>query len=694
MDTKSILLAVADPQALAEITQALGPGWEAASVSSEADALGQLDQRAFDALLVDFNLASPDASELLNQALEKRPQTPRFLLAHEADLALVAAKVSGPHEILPKPVEAASLKSRIESGVAAQDSKGNESSGDTGTGPSAPPAVPAVYAEVLKALDSQGVTKRQVGEIIAGDANLTSEVLRLTNSTCQGLPSDITDPVEAVELTGFEAVKALVMALRFLAEHSQLKPGYLSLEKLWQHSTKVAQLARDLMLFETKDRALAAEALVAGLLHDLGKVVLASNFDDLYGRVHSLARKQPVALWDVEKEMFGAHHGEIGACLAGMWNMPSSIVEAAAFHHEPPLGEHQDLTPLAAVHIANVLEHELQPSDEFRVGPVIHTDFLNEIGLLQRLPVWRAVLAKPPAAGKRKGRSRRRARALSAKPPAASVGPEVEPAETSEPQFFPPVPSTPPPPRTANQLPAPTAPTRTATLGQPVSEDETPSASVSRRRRWVYAGAAAAVVGLLAVWLGIRPEEPIRALAPAPASTRAPVVVSPAPAPEPAPAEVTEPAPAVAVSQEALATDDTTASDWGPLQPDYEPTVTAPAGVTAAAPAIAVAKEASATEAHTAAKPVVTLPKSEPTVASVPQVTATKAAPPTLAPEVKTQPEFRLTGIIYTASQPSAIVNRKTVYVGDQVSGATVVRIDRTQVTLQVNGQRKVFAMR
>jgi HD-like signal output (HDOD) protein len=594
--------------------------------------LAQLEQRSFDALLVDFNLSSPDASQLLNQALQKRPETIRFLLAYEADLALVAAYVSGPHEILPKPVEPASLKSRIESGVAPNDSNCNQVGSDSGAGASASPAVPAVYAEVLKALDLPDAAKSQVGEVIAGDAALTSEVLRLTESAYLGLPRNVTDPVEAVELLGLETVKALVMALRFLAEHSQLNPGYLSLEKLWQHSTHVAQLARDLVLFETKDRVLAAEALVAGLFHDLGKVVLASNFDDLYGRVHSLARKQPVPLWDIEKEMFGASHGEIGACLVGMWNMPGSVVQAAAFHHDPPLGEHQNLTPLAAVHIANVLDHEFRPSDEVRVAPAINTAFLNEIGLLQRLPVWRAVLAKPRA---------------------ANAGPEIETDETNQRQLVTPVLSSTPPPRTANQLPAPTTATRTATLGQPGSEDSISVAPASRRRRWAYGGAAAAVVSLLALWLATRPDEPIRARTPEPTPPRPPVAVSPAPAPKPAPASLPEVAPAMAVSEQAPARDVAAAPDAVPL-----------------------------------------LPEPEPAVATAPEVTATNAPPPTPAPQEKAQPEFRLNGIIYTVTRPAAIVNGQTVYVGDWVSGATVVGIDRTQVTLQINGQRKTCVLR
>src|SRR5262245_10102802 len=114
MTTKSILLAVEDEQVLTTFTEALGAGWEATSVRSEADAVAKVEERAFDAFLVDFNLGSSDASELLNKVLEKRPETVRFLSAYEADLALVAAKVEGTPHILPKPIDPESLKKRVE----------------------------------------------------------------------------------------------------------------------------------------------------------------------------------------------------------------------------------------------------------------------------------------------------------------------------------------------------------------------------------------------------------------------------------------------------------------------------------------------------------------------------------------------------------------------------------------------------
>jgi HD-like signal output (HDOD) protein len=617
MARKNILLAIADPQTVVDINQALGDEWLTTPVASEADALALLEAGSFDALLVDFNLGEPDASELLNQALEKCPDTTRFLFAYEADLALVAAKVLGAHEILPKPVEAASLRGRIESGL---DDSGPAEAG-VATGFDTASSIPSVYDEVLQALNSPDATSRQVGEIIAGDAALTQEILKLTRSAYLGLPGRIIRPVEAVEVLGLDTVKALVMALRFLAEHSHVRPGYLSLETIWQHSIHVGQIARDLVLFETKDRAVASQALAAGLLHDLGKVVLATNFDDLYGRVHSLARKQPVALWDVEKEMFGANHGEIGACLLGMWNLPGAIVEAAALHHEPPLGEHDHLTPLAAVHIANVLEHQLHPGDEFRVVPVVSAPFLNQLGLLQRLPVWRAAFANQLSqAGS----------VEVAQPGAAAPGQQGGPASW-----------------TANHLPGPAAATQTATAS---SADEKPGGTVPASRpslrRWACAGFAAAALFSLALILRVGPDSD------EPAHVRA----------------------RTASNQKAVVPASTTSS-----------LATAPTATPQTAPVTAMMEEAPAVNDSPLPGPAIVSKAIEAIATSVPPASLPLAPAP--------KPLFRINGIFYTAANPSAIVNGETVHAGEQVNGATVIRISRDEVTLEINGERKTLSV-
>jgi HD-like signal output (HDOD) protein len=655
MAEKSILLAVAEPLAQVEITQALGDEWEATSVSSEIEASEQLDKGSFDAFLADFNFGSPDASELLNEALEKRPETVRFLLAYEADLALVAAKVNGRHRILPKPLEPDSLKSRIENGVAEETSKTNQTA-EEGS-PEAPaeppaPAVPAIYAEILEALAVPGTTEEQVGELISRDEELTAELLGLTRSAYLGLRGDVNDPVEAVGLLGFGVVKGLVKARQFLAEHSRLNPGYLSLDQIWEHSKQVARLARDLVLFETRDQALAAEALTAGLVHDLGKIVLCTNFDDLYGRVHSLGSKQPVPLWDIEKEIFGANHGEIGGCLVGMWDLPGPVVEATALHHEPPKGEHDQLTALAAVHVANVLAHEIAPGEEGFVGPRMDTALLYELGLLQRLPVWRAAIAK--GVGKPQGKS--------------------QSTEGSEWSSIPPVPAAAPPPRSANQLPGTAGATRTTTSGRESDARRGMLQTPGRRQsHWVYAAVGAGVLIFLAMWFetlrDLNSFEPVYARTPV--VNQMPVVVSPAPAPSPALAPSVAPATA-------------------PTQP-----VTQPAAAPQPAPSVAVSVEASATNVSfaTVPEPAIAVPGSEP--ASVGSTSLPAAKPAISAITPKTIPAgYRVYGIIYSTVRPAAIVNGETVHAGERINGATVVDIGRTTVTLLVNGQRKTYVFR
>jgi putative nucleotidyltransferase with HDIG domain len=633
MDTKQILLATADIQTAVDVSQALGADWTTTCVTSEAEAFARLRAGSFNAFLADFNLGDPDASELLNQALEKCPHVTRFLFACEADLALVAAKVLGEPEILPKPIQIASLKSRIENGL--KDSEPRQAA-------KPPPAEPRtaeqelshVYAEVLQTLDSSTVTCRQIGAIIARDASLTKELLRLTRSTYLGLPRKITNPVEAVEVLGLETVKALVMARRFMAEHGHLNACYVSLDKIWQHSLNVAQIARDLVLFETKNRALASQALAAGLLHDLGKIVLATNFDDLYGRVHSLARKQPVALWEVEKEMFGASHGEIGACLLGMWNMSSDVVDAAAFHHEPPLGEHDQLTPLAAVHIANVLEHQLHPDDEFRVLPVVSTPFLNQLRLLQRLPIWRATFANQLSRTEIPDSDE--ATLVSA---TLEAGP-ADPAAIQE------------------------AGTVTATwTAEPATKVEASRATTSAPRPWwkglFYTGIIAGLTLLLAIIFLERDSNDVAHVEARVSSQPETVVVATPPSSvDTAPVSTLEITSVTAESPAALETNVTTVAALAVSQPapELSPAATAGQMVTNARPTILPVQEI-------------------------------------VPPSAPAQPAFKLNGIFYSSVDPTAIVNGKSVRVGEKVNGATVIRIGRAAVMLEMDGQRKTIGL-
>ena len=180
----------------------------------------------------------------------------------------------------------------------------------------------------------------------------------MLNSAYFGLPRPITDPTEAVGIIGFESVKASIVTIKLLSQHDKAKPVYFSIDNIWRHSTKVAQTAQVMALRESGDSECGGAAYTAGLMHDLGKVILAANFDGQYEGAHNIARKRQIPLWEVEKDIFGATHGEIGAYLLGLWGMAPEVIKVAAFHHHPLRAGDTTFTALTAVHLANALEYE------------------------------------------------------------------------------------------------------------------------------------------------------------------------------------------------------------------------------------------------------------------------------------------------------------------------------------------------
>jgi HD superfamily phosphohydrolase YqeK len=151
----------------------------------------------------------------------------------------------------------------------------------------------------------------------------------------------------------------------------------------------VANLARQVAQMESSDPVLAEEAFTAGLLHDIGKLVLASNLDTQYNGVLSLAQKNQIPLVEVELEVFGATHADTAAYLVAVWGLPNRIVEAIALHHTPRHSEDTAFSPLAAVHIANVLEHEQGAEKDTFIKPTLDMEYLTRLGLQERIDRWR-----------------------------------------------------------------------------------------------------------------------------------------------------------------------------------------------------------------------------------------------------------------------------------------------------------------
>lgn len=191
-------------------------------------------------------------------------------------------------------------------------------------------------------------------------------------------------------MLGLETVKALVLWVHiFSPYHSQCLSDF-SIQNLSAHSLSAGMMAGDIVRGEDAGQRMADDALAAGLLHDVGKLVLAVNLGEEYRAVRNRARQKPQPVWQAEQEHFGATHAEIGAYLLGLWGMPFPILEAVAFHHQPAASGGRHFSALTAIHVANVLERSARQNEDFPAQ--IDYAHIAALGLCERLAVWQKMI--------------------------------------------------------------------------------------------------------------------------------------------------------------------------------------------------------------------------------------------------------------------------------------------------------------
>lgn len=391
------MIADADAQVWEEFRVALGDSWDVVGVPSCAAALKEAEQSAFNVVVANNDLPETGGVELLNQIRQAHPKAIRFIAAAEALKDKVMPSVVGGDQFLALPLDSTALKLTIERSLAA-DYGMSKNVRDLIGRIRTFPTIPSLYLEVVNALQNPNANTADIGALIAKDMSMTTKLVQVLNSAYFGLPRTITDPTEAVGILGFETVKSLIMAVKLLSQYDKVKPVYFSIDNVWRHSTNVARTARVMALLESNSVEQSATAYTAGLMHDLGKVILAANFDDQYNGAHTLARKRQIPLWEVEKDIFGATHGEIGAYLLALWGMSEEVVKVAAMHHEPLRSGDKEFTPLTAVHVANALEYEGSQENEGLPAPVIDGAYLQTIGMADRIDLWRFARREPDAA--------------------------------------------------------------------------------------------------------------------------------------------------------------------------------------------------------------------------------------------------------------------------------------------------------
>ena len=206
------------------------------------------------------------------------------------------------------------------------------------------PTIPGVVAKISRMVENPEAGVAEIGRLITQDQVLSAKVLRMANSAFFGMSRKISSIPQALMILGLDVVKGLVLTSSVFDMIQKSMTG------LWEHSIGCAAAAG--AVAQTLGRGDAEEILVAGLLHDLGKVVLALNLPDDLKLIHAQSSARRMSFHEAETAVLDFHHGEIGQWLAEHWNLPDSLAEPMRLHHHPERAVSYPETT-AIVHIAN-----------------------------------------------------------------------------------------------------------------------------------------------------------------------------------------------------------------------------------------------------------------------------------------------------------------------------------------------------
>jgi putative nucleotidyltransferase with HDIG domain len=220
---------------------------------------------------------------------------------------------------------------------------------------------------------------------------MTAKILHLSNSAYFAFRTKVSNAGKAVILLGINTVKALVLSIQIFSQFDFDKDLSDFIEELWTHSMTTGILAKKIMASEIDDKDLIDNAFMGGILHDLGKLVLASKFPDKYLQIINLVETGNDSIPNQERKIFGVTHAELGAYLTGLWGLPSDIIEAISRHHDPSNCMIRQIRPLTAVHAANGLLHHKLGTDQKDDFFSLDTEYLTTLNLINSVPKWEKI---------------------------------------------------------------------------------------------------------------------------------------------------------------------------------------------------------------------------------------------------------------------------------------------------------------
>lgn len=195
-------------------------------------------------------------------------------------------------------------------------------------------SLPTSAIKLMQMTENETSSGEDLAKVIGMDQGLTAKVIRLVNSPFYGLSTKVASVKHAVALLGFQCIRDIALSTELSKSMNKAFDGYLmSKGELWRHSVAVGAIAS--RIAKKKDRTLVDAAFTAGMVHDIGRILLSRFLLSSFNQVKALVRAENITFNEAEKRVFGMDHAEAGGKLAKKWGFPADLVDAIKYHHQP-----------------------------------------------------------------------------------------------------------------------------------------------------------------------------------------------------------------------------------------------------------------------------------------------------------------------------------------------------------------------
>jgi HD-like signal output (HDOD) protein/CheY-like chemotaxis protein len=382
-----------EPRVLEGLKRMLRPKrneWQMTFVGSAAEALSALKKEPCEVVVTDMRMPGMNGAELLEVVQRDYPDTIRLILSGQAETESVMKALGVSHQFLSKPCDAEVLQSTISRAFALRNLAGSEQVKALVARINKLPTLPSSYQKLVEVLRSQNSSIEDVADVISTDPAMTARLLKLVNSAYFGLQKPVADVARAGALLGLDRIMALVLGQGIFSDCEAPKVEGFSMESLWQHSVSTAAAAHRIAIAEQMDRDVVTAAFLAGMLHDIGKLVLAMGLPEQYAKVLKQASTgRPGELQQIEMLELRASHTDVGAYLVGLWGLPNTIAEAVAYHEDPSQSRAAGFGLPAIVHAADRLVYRPDITDPRSPELGLNVAYFEKHGRIDRWNDWR-----------------------------------------------------------------------------------------------------------------------------------------------------------------------------------------------------------------------------------------------------------------------------------------------------------------